>query len=125
MATPPIRDLQTGDDGDISLVDGDLATVTGLPSIQQDVASALRFFQGEWFADQTLGFPWFQRVLGKPVVAPTVLRDLVVEAIEAVSGVLAVVRAEVVVSPQTRTVTVTWTARASEGELTGSTTLSG
>jgi hypothetical protein len=49
------RDLKIGDDGDVALEDGDLATVEGVDAAGQLVAVALGTQLGEWFLDRSLG----------------------------------------------------------------------
>jgi hypothetical protein len=39
--------------------------VTGAEYVRQKIEKRLKFFQGEWFLDERLGFPWLQRILGK------------------------------------------------------------
>lgn len=56
--------------GDLLLVDGDLvltsdADARGTNNILQDILTRLRTFEGEWFLDNTIGTPWFQRILVK------------------------------------------------------------
>lgn len=43
---------------------GNIAMCSNPYSVAQDVASALRLFQGEAWYDTTLGVPYFARVLG-------------------------------------------------------------
>lgn len=44
---------------------GDIAVSTGPYAIAQDVASAVRLFQGELWYDTTQGLPYFQQILGR------------------------------------------------------------
>lgn len=50
---------------DIDITDGKLSLVDGLEYTRQKLLIRLRFFLGEWFLDERLGFPYFERVLGK------------------------------------------------------------
>lgn len=45
--------------------EGALVFVTGAEAILQDVWLALGLFEGEWFLDLTVGFPYFRLVLVK------------------------------------------------------------
>lgn len=47
------------------LVEGDLVFATAGQAILQDVWLALGFLQGEWFLDETVGVPMFQKILVK------------------------------------------------------------
>jgi hypothetical protein len=44
---------------------GDIAMATEPYAIAQDVASALKLFQGELYYDTTQGVPYFEQILGK------------------------------------------------------------
>lgn len=61
-ASPTYRDLK--------IIDGDLVLTSdadprGENPIKQDILQRLRFGQGEWFLDNTQGFPWFQQAFTK------------------------------------------------------------
>jgi hypothetical protein len=51
--------------GDIDLTGHRLNFVTRAEYVRQKIQKRLNFFQGEWFLDERLGFPWLQRILGK------------------------------------------------------------
>jgi len=65
VATPSsrgaMRDLGLVED-ELYVKDGDLVVVRGSAAIAQDLASRLRFFQGEWFLDGAAGMPYFDQV---------------------------------------------------------------
>lgn len=56
---------------------GNLAIATGGAAIAQDVASAVRTFQGECWYDTSLGVPYFQGILGHRVSLQFVKQALV------------------------------------------------
>jgi hypothetical protein len=59
-------DIKLGEDGDISLVNGDAQTTgIGAEDLAQRLRIRLNTFQGEWFMDNTLGIDWWNRVMGK------------------------------------------------------------
>ena len=80
--------------------------VTGADAIMQRIAFRWRFFFGEWFADQRLGMPWFQRVLGVRDPDPRVARDMLVRATVQVPGVASVQNMNVVFNRVTRRMSV-------------------
>jgi hypothetical protein len=51
--------------GDLLQVENDQVWLTGAEAIASDLRSRLQTFLGEWFADATIGFAWFERVLGQ------------------------------------------------------------
>lgn len=62
-----VRDLKLADEGagDLVIENGDLALVADEPAVRQAINIGLRFYQGEWFLDETAGIPWFERVFIK------------------------------------------------------------
>jgi hypothetical protein len=55
---------------DLLIVEGDLvltadAETGGTNNVQQDILQRLRFGLGEWFLDNSQGFPWVQQVFVK------------------------------------------------------------
>ncbi|MBG23768.1 MAG: hypothetical protein CMF22_10635 [Idiomarinaceae bacterium] len=58
---------------DLELVNGDFKlTLTEDESLAQRLKVKLLTFQGEWFLDQNLGIPWYQRILGKNAAKETI-----------------------------------------------------
>lgn len=61
-------------------IGGARAPDTRLDAIAQHVRTRLQLFQGEWFLDDRVGVPWFQRILGRKGVrdvASQILRSVV------------------------------------------------
>lgn len=52
-------------DHDLRVVGGRLRFFDGKDSIAQKVKVRLKLFQGEWFLDQRVGFPYWQKVFVK------------------------------------------------------------
>jgi len=75
-------DLVLDGNGNLTLTDPDY-------SIAQDVASAIRTFQGECWYGVTLGLPYFQSILGKLPPA-SYLTNLLEQAALTVAGVVSV-----------------------------------
>jgi hypothetical protein len=86
MQTLPLNtatwDLELDNAGNLSLSDLDY-------SVAQDVASAIRTFQGECWYDVTLGLPYFQSLLGKLPPA-SYITNLLEQAAFTVAGVVSV-----------------------------------
>jgi hypothetical protein len=82
-----VRDIALDASGDLSVVNGDLAT-TGFDAggIAQDIDQALSMFNGEDPVSPSEGTPWFQNVLGKNP-NPNVLRQMFTDVITARPGV--------------------------------------
>lgn len=50
---------------DLSIVGGNLVSVTSSDEVAQNVGIRLQTYLGEWFLDNRLGLPWYQDILGK------------------------------------------------------------
>ena len=73
---------------DLTVDDGmNIAVASGGQDIAQDVASAVKLFQGELWYDTTQGAPWFENVLGQNY-SLRVLQELVNSAALSVPGVV-------------------------------------
>lgn len=81
-----MKTLKLSATGDIEIIGGKLQMVSGADYIRQKIETRLKFWQGEWFLDRRLGFPWLQRVLGRrdPPVDPLV-RSAILSIIDVVS----------------------------------------
>ena len=66
---------------------GNIAMLSGADAVAQDVASAVKTFQGELFYDTTLGIPYFSQVLGQNYNPPLV-KAYVEQAALTVPGVV-------------------------------------
>ncbi|HJR11536.1 MAG TPA: hypothetical protein VJ823_09000 [Rhodanobacteraceae bacterium] len=75
-------DLELDSNGNLTLTDPDY-------SIAQDVASAIRTFQGECWYGVTLGLPYFQSLLGK-LPPRSYITNLLEQAALTVAGVVSV-----------------------------------
>ncbi len=101
----------------ISDLTGDILfgqTVYGSEATAQEIATRLRFFRGECFADLREGTPYFQEILIKGVDLARV-RAIVRQVIQSVPSVLDVPRVEVSLDRATRAATITGTARDKQG----------
>lgn len=116
------RDLRLTEDGDLALAGGDLVLVSGQDAIVQDLRMALRFFAGEWFANQDAGVPYFEQVLVKnPNV--TQLRGVFRAAVLGRPGVKELLSLELDVDPALRTLGVTFKVSTDLGELSAGVTV--
>jgi len=59
---------------------GSLKTVSNPYSIAQDVACALKTVYGECYFDNTIGVPYYDQLLGRPVTTSAVISKLKSEA---------------------------------------------
>ena len=107
--------------GDIDLTAGRLTIVGGVDGIRQRWLIHIRTFLGEWFLDQSIGVPYYQRVL-KKAVSRNNLKQVFKTATLGVPGVLQVVSV-IVDSLDTATrqaeVTVTCIVTGAEGPESG------
>lgn len=106
--------LQTSD-GDLALVNGRLALVSGTAEKEQKIKDRLGLALGEWFIDTRIGAPWFVFVLGH-VPDLEVVRRFVRSIITSVPGVVDVPELVVEHDGATRETSVTWRAIDDEGQ---------
>ena len=50
--------------GDIAIVNGDIVLISDEKLVEQRIRIALRTFLGEWFANNAVGIPYFESILG-------------------------------------------------------------
>lgn len=107
--------------GDIDYTGGRLTILRGVDAIRQRWLIYIRTFLGEWFLDQSIGVPYYQRVLKKNV-SRSDLKQVFKTATLEVPGVVQVV--SVIVDSldnvtRTAEVTVTCIVTGEEGPETG------
>lgn len=95
-------------DGDMSLVNGDFAFVTGADEVRQRVLLRLRRQLGEWEFNVTLGVPWIEQILIRNPDLGTI-RALLVREIATTPGVIRVVSLELELTAD-RKLAFTWSA---------------
>jgi hypothetical protein len=80
--------------------------ISGADAIVQRVAFRWRFFLGEWFLDQRLGVPWYQRILKKGADLRDV-RQLLINVALQVPGVKSVNNFTIALNRSTRRLSIT------------------
>lgn len=107
-------DLKLDSNGDLAIEDGDLVLIDGVEAIAQDCEVRLKFFQGEWFLDQRLGVPWFQKILGhKPRL--NAVSQIIQKAILTTPGILAITDFALDYEGATRTLSISFTGESESG----------
>jgi len=108
-------DLKLDSSRDLAIENNDFVLLSGLEAIQQDLDDSLRLLLGEWFLDTRQGIPLFEKILGqKPrlAVVTSIFRDAVLR----VNGILNIFDLVPDFDAQTRTLTISFRAIATEGE---------
>lgn len=106
----PVRDFLLSDDDGLAVVNGDFATVSGQDAVAQAITIRLRMFLGEVWLDESIGVPWIQEILGKNR-DPVRVRQILSDEIAKIPDVLEVVGTDLVLDPQTRAFTVSYSVR--------------
>lgn len=117
-----MSDIKLDTDNDLDITNNDLTIITGLDEVTQRLRQTLKTFQGEWFLNLEAGVSYYQDILKKNPnldVVSTVLKN----AILSVPGVIDLLEFEFDFNIALRTLSVDFTVRASEGEITLSETL--
>jgi hypothetical protein len=100
--------------GDLAIENDDLVLLDGVDAVAQHVTTSLKTFQGEWFLDTRIGFPYFDRVLGqKPRLNE--LEQLYREAILAVPGMLTIEDLNIDFDGATRLLSVSFRGTCTDG----------
>jgi hypothetical protein len=115
----PGLNLKTSDSGELVLLAGSAALVSGLDAIAQAIRCRLLTFRGEWFLDESLGLPYFDEVLGLKPPRVTVARALVRDEILKVPGVTSVLEIEVAMDGGARELGIAYRIATELGELAG------
>jgi hypothetical protein len=119
MTTPIDRDFKTDPaTGELVFVNGDVAMVSGLDAIRQDVEERVGYVRGDWFLDpeDPIAVPMFEEILGRKPSAAAV-RAIYEKAILATPGVRAILSLTVDLDRATRTARVRFTASTDLGEI--------
>lgn len=95
---------------------GDLVLVDGIEAIAQHLRIRLRFFRGEWFADQRIGLPFYESIFVKRPNL-NIIRSILREAILETPGIVGIQALDTQLNAATRTLTVTLSVQAVVGTL--------
>jgi len=102
-------------DGNRDYSGGKLNLLTGTDAIVQGVRSRLRFFLGEWFADESIGVDYHGLILVKNPNL-TLIQAHLRKQIASAPGITAVLSVTLERDSATREATVTWVATTVEDE---------
>ena len=96
---------------------GDLALVTGIDSIAQDLRHRCRTFVGEWFLALDAGLPWFTEILGVKKLNLATVRALLRKLIDDTPGVKTIISLDVSLDTATRDLSISFRVDTDLGEL--------
>lgn len=108
-------DFLMADSGDLAIVNGDFALVSGVDETVQFIKQRLRLFLAEWFLDETLGLPYFDDVFIKnpnPAALDSIFKKYIIN----LPGVQELTAFSLDFDPATRNLTITASIRALDGE---------
>lgn len=117
-------DLLATSTGDLEIVDGELAWVTGQDAIAQDIGFRLRTFLRESRYNRNAGAPWTQ-VIFRPGTTDQSRRFILEQQVMGAPGVTGCSLETPVIDPETRACTVTGKAVTIRGEVDFSITVGG
>lgn len=100
--------------GDLHVDGVDLAVVTGLDAVVQEVNVRLRWWRAEWFLDVAQGVPYLGSVLRKGVDLATV-RTVLAREIRRVPGVRQIEAIDLTLDPASRRLTGRVRIRTADG----------
>lgn len=108
-----VRTLALDTTGDLAVVGGQLQVIDGADAVRQALELRLSIWQGEWFADATVGVPYL-RFLGVPGALP-LAESLLRRAILSCPGVASLDRFSIALNAE-RHATVTFAVTTTAGE---------
>lgn len=111
------RDLLLDANDDLMLIGPDLGIARGGAGIAQSLKMRLRFFLGEWFADETVGIDFWNSVLVKNP-EPNVLVNAFLTEIKNTLGIKDVLSMDFAYTARERSLTVSFQATTNLGLLT-------
>lgn len=100
--------------GDIYLVNGDLATVSGAAAILQNILQTLGVFAGEWFLNVNQGVDYLGKILIKNP-NQRIIDAILISQILSVPGVTALTSYSFKADFVTRTLSVRFSAQTTQG----------
>lgn len=103
-------DIKLDANGDLDASTGTFVIISGADAIRQSLRIRLQFFLGEWFLDQRLGVPYYERILVKNP-STNVVRSILREAILETPGVIETTAFRTDYDNAARRMTVTFSAR--------------
>lgn len=108
-------DIKLDTNNDIDLSIDDLVLLDGSESVAQHLRIRFRFFLGEWFLDQRVGIPYFEKILiknARTAVVTSIFRDVILST----PGVSSVENLGIDLDSLTRRATLTFRANTDFGE---------
>lgn len=103
-------DFKLTSGGDLDFSTDDLVLLDHIEAVAQHLRIRLRFFLGEWFLDQRVGIPYFEKILGKVGRRENVVRSILRKAILDTSGVEALRSLSLTYTGETRLLTLEFDA---------------
>lgn len=116
MSAPAPNLLIDDTTGDLYLSNGNLVINSGYDAVRQAVYSRLRFFAGEWFADENIGIPYWNDILGKKQPNLPAIREIFRQAILKTPGIASITSIDLR-QTTTRGYTLTFSAKMDDGSL--------
>lgn len=118
--------------GDYQLVNGSMLVIDNTTSIPgvcqpgqetlQNIRSNLRFFQGEYFLDQSVGMPYWQTLLAKGITLD-VIEGIYRQAILDTDGVLSINSLTATLDNAARSLVINFSVQSVNGTITGTQTI--
>lgn len=116
MSAPAGNLLLDDDTWDLVLVNGNLVVSSGYDATRQACYQRLRFFAKEWFADENVGLPYWERILGKKQPDVPAIREVFRQAILGSPGIASVTSIDIAWTGE-RTMALSFVAVMDSGSL--------
>lgn len=103
-------------DGDLEIP---LRLISGVEWVTQTVRVTVQLFHGEWFADESIGIPYFQSILGQKYSEAEITKIFAEEILE-ISEINQILELSTSYNGPTRTLSVTFRVNTVFGEVSDS-----
>lgn len=115
-------DLLADSTGDLAIIDGEIAFVTGQAAIAQHIEFRVRTFLQESRYNRSEGVPWYQ-IIFRPETPDLSRKSIFTQVVLGTPGVTGCTMNDIVLDPLTREATVSGRAVTISGEVDFSITL--
>lgn len=109
-----MKNIALDNESNLILKNGTLQLYSGLDEYLQAVGNALATFRGEWFLDDSIGVPYYDKIFDK-LLERSALRSIFVNQIKTVPGTLSVDNIEFELDNSTRILAVSFIVTSTYG----------
>lgn len=111
-----MKDLLLAENGDLAIVNNDLAITNDKQSLAQKIKVALKTIEGEYFYNSSIGVPYFSEILGQNNAIDTI-RAIMIDYISKIEGVKELTDFNLSLDSRTRVLNMKFTVTDEENNI--------